>query len=363
MKHKIIPIFIPHEGCPHDCSFCNQKKIAGKERSPEEREIRERIAAVRRSNQGVEHRYILAYYGGSFTAIDEKRQVALLRLAQRVKEDGLIHGIRISTRPDYLTGVHVQRLKEHGVDFVEIGVQSTDPTVNEQAGRPTDQRILREGVENLRNANISYGVQMMVGLPGDSLVKTYQTTVDLLSLKPESLRIYPCLVLKDTLLETLYLQGAYRPLGLEEAIDWSLIPYVLFANRNIPVIRMGLHASESLQGEGAFIAGPFHPGFGEFVVSSVYYHLMEDAWKNYPNAQRELHILVDPKTHSKIVGNRSFVTKKLKDRLDVNLRVQHQNGLGPDVILLWQSKKITLSFREFVLGMEEEFHRKFNARK
>lgn len=363
MRHKIIPIFIPHEGCPHDCSFCNQKKIAGKERPPDEGQIMEQIRAVRRSNQGSGLQYTLAYYGGSFTAIDDERQVSLLRLAQKAKEDGLIESIRVSTRPDYLSERHIERLMKFGVDFVEIGVQSTDPEVNERAGRPTDQKLLQDGVARLRRLGISFGVQMMVGLPGDTPEKTYQTSVELLALQPESLRIYPCLILTDTLLEAWYRQGLYKPLELEEAIEWSLIPYVLFANRNIPIIRMGLHASESLQEEGVFIAGPFHPGFGELVVSKVYLHLLEKAWESHSNHEGILHIQVDPRTHSKVVGNKLFVAKTLKDRLNVELQIEHREGLGPDVVLCGYSEKMFLSFDDHRKSMEEEFHGKFNARK
>lgn len=323
----------------------------------------EQIRAVRRSNQDAGLQYTLAYYGGSFTAIDDQRQVSLLRLAQRAKEAGLIHSIRVSTRPDYLSEQHVERLKEFGVDFVEIGVQSTDQEVNERAGRPTNQRHLEEGVVRLRTADISFGVQMMVGLPGDTPEKTYRTSMELLALQPKSLRVYPCLILTDTLLETWYHQGLYKPLELEEAIEWSLIPYVLFANRNIPIIRMGLHASESLQGEGVFIAGPFHPGFGELVVSTVYLKLLQKAWESYSNHEGVLRIQVDPRTHSKVVGNKSFVVKTLKDRLNIALQIEHREGLGTDVILLGHSEKIVLSLENHRKRMEEEFHGKYNARK
>lgn len=363
MKHKIIPIFIPHEGCPHDCSFCNQKKIAGAVSSPDEEEIKETIGRYRSSNSTSHPTYTLAYYGGSFTAIQKERQIRLLQLAEEARRKGFIQRIRISTRPDYLTREHVQLLSKYGVDYVEIGVQSTDPVVLSLAGRHYDVLTIQRGVEELKKANIGHGYQMMVGLPGDSEEKLYATTWQLLKGDPGSIRIYPCLVLADTLLESWYQRGEYRPLEIREAVEWTKIPYAMFTNRKIPIIRMGLHASESLQQADSLIAGPFHPAFGEMVVSSIYKDLLKEFILD-KNVEGETIIVgAEKKIHSKIIGNKSFVVKELLEETGVTLRLVQQEDLGDDVLLDRNGERHRLQMKSHLHRMEAFYQRKFNTRK
>lgn len=362
MKHKIIPIFIPHEGCPHDCSFCNQKRIAGVVKAPDQDSILETVQRYRGTNLEEDVSFTLAYYGGSFTAIDSQRQILLLELAKKLRESGEIHCIRVSTRPDYLKQDHVKRLVEYGVDYVEIGVQSTDPQVLNLASRYYDLKVLQDAVDTLKKNDIGYGVQMMVGLPGDNEEKVYHTTVDLVGLHPGSIRIYPCLVLADTLLEEWYREGTYRPLEVREAVEQAMIPYVFFTNRKIPVIRMGLHPSESLQDPKSLIAGPFHPSFGEMVISSIYKSMLLSWIQDLQIPKGTLQIGGDKRKHSQIVGNRSYVFKEIFLETEVKLELSHVSGLGNDLEIQWDGKANRLSFEEQMKRLEVSYTRKYNTR-
>ncbi len=267
MKHKIIPIFIPHHGCPHQCVFCDQHAITGTVRPPSGAEvaaiIRERLAAPRREGE-----WEVAYYGGSFTCLPVERQRELLAPATAAYERGEIAAIRLSTRPDAIDPATVARLAASGVATVELGVQSLDDAVLRAAARGHTAAATCAAVAALRSGGLHCGLQLMPGLPGEDWPSLIATTQKTLALAPDFVRIYPAVVLAGTELAALAAAGRYRPLTLDAAVARAAYMKIACEQRAIPVIRVGLQASEELS--GAIVAGPYHPAFGALVEAYIF---------------------------------------------------------------------------------------------
>lgn len=273
MKHYIIPVFIPHWGCVHQCVFCNQRKITGCHTTVTadqvSRLIDERLTAITQKR-----RIEVAFYGGSFTALPLPVQNELLAPASRALRNGRIQAIRISTRPDCITPAGVANLRRQGVSTVELGVQSLDNQVLAVAKRGHQAQAVAEAVQILQAAGVVCGLQLMPGLPGEDWVSLLQTVRQVLVLKPDFVRIYPVVVIADTALAQWYKQGCYQPLSLDKAVARSAYMKLVFERRGIAVIRTGLQASEELDDRSNVLAGPYHPAFGELVDSYLFYVML-----------------------------------------------------------------------------------------
>jgi histone acetyltransferase (RNA polymerase elongator complex component) len=269
MKHYIIPMFIPHYGCPHQCVFCDQRKITGVEKLITGADV---AAIIEQHLAGITKPYIIevAFYGGSFTALPVKQQVDLLTPALTAKNLGNIHRIRVSTRPDAISEETNERLTKFGVWTVELGVQSLDNKVLAAAGRGHTVGDVVKAVELLKNYGINVGLQLMPGLPGENWASLLKTGVDAKNLRPNFVRIYPTVVIENTPLATMYRTGKYQPLSLAEAVARAAYLKLLFSSADIPVIRTGLQSSEELSTEGVVLAGPYHPAFGEMVDAFMF---------------------------------------------------------------------------------------------
>ncbi len=268
MKKRIIPIFVPHRGCPHDCIFCNQKKITGvstEVTSEDVRNIIEEYLPTIDNDASVE----VAFFGGSFTAIDEDIQNDLLAVAKEYVEKGLVQDIRMSTRPDCISEDILNRLKEYKVSIIELGVQSMDKNVLIDSVRGHDTEEVIKSAKLIKESGIKLGLQMMVGLPSDTEKKCIATARKFIELKPDCVRIYPTLVVKDTGLEVLLNKGEYKPFTLEQSIQIVKKLLALFYVNNINVIRVGLQATEDIQVGKAVVDGPHHPAFRELVESEM----------------------------------------------------------------------------------------------
>jgi histone acetyltransferase (RNA polymerase elongator complex component) len=279
----IIPVFIPHEGCPHACVFCNQHRISGRiTRNPvSPGEVVEIISRwLARGSKRRTGPIQVAFYGGSFTGLPAERQKELLEAVAPFMDQGRVQAIRISTRPDYVDPVIIDRLRRSGVQIVELGVQSLDPVVlaASRRGHSADQAL--RAIALLREANLQVGVQLMVGLPGESLLSLRRTARQVASLRPDFVRIYPVLVLKGSGLAALHAQGRYRPLTLEQAVARTAWMYRIFAGCGIGVVRMGLQPGSEL--EDALLAGPYHPAFGELVLSRLMLRQTRRALRGVP---------------------------------------------------------------------------------
>lgn len=263
MKHGNLAFFIPHNGCPHQCSFCNQHSITGYLRPPSPQEVHGTIQQALRKAKG--RCLEVAFFGGSFTAVEEEYQEALLRIAYPFVRDGQVQGIRISTRPDAISEPILERLRRYGVTAVELGAQSMSDTVLRQNQRGHTVRQVEEASVAIRENGFSLGLQMMVGLDGDTPSQTVQTAHKLAALHPDTMRIYPTVVLRGTRLAQRFLDGAYQPMELSDAVEICARLLDFFEQQNIPVIRLGLHDSPQLHCDR--LAGPWHPAFRELCDS------------------------------------------------------------------------------------------------
>lgn len=264
---SILPIFIPHAGCPHQCVFCNQKKISGQESAALDA-ARAQIARWRSwLRPGVQHE--AAFYGGSFTGLPLALQRQLLSLTDALLAEGFIGSVRLSTRPDYIDDERLELLKQHQVRTVELGVQSLDDEVLRAAGRGHTAAQVAAAMQLLKKYGFKTGMQLMVGLPEQSFASVQQTAQQAISMQPDIARIYPLLVLKDTPLAADFASGRFTPLTLAEAVEQAAWLYNELTQADIKVIRVGLQADEELCNPGNIIAGPFHPSMGELVKSRL----------------------------------------------------------------------------------------------
>ena len=270
MKHYNIPIFIPELACPFQCAFCNQEKISGHNLIPDDAEIIETIEAHLKSFKEKNRFVEVAYFGGSFTGIPFDQQEHFLGLVQPFIEKGLVQSIRLSTRPDYIDGKILRMLKKYNVGTIELGAQSLDDEVLKKSHRGHTAKQVEEASKLIHEFGFKLGLQMMIGLPGDSFEKSLETANKIVELGADNTRIYPALVIKDTAMHLWYEKGKYTPLSLEEAVNWTKQILPVFENAGVKVIRVGLHPSEGLMDGEELIAGPFHISFRELVLTEIW---------------------------------------------------------------------------------------------
>ena len=264
-KRCIITAFIPHLGCPNDCVFCNQRKISGSLEAPTPLQLQAAIREGLERNLGREN-IQLAFYGGSFTAIPLEEQTKLLEGALPFLHSGEITSLRLSTRPDGIDENTLERLKNYAVTTIELGVQSMDKEVLEKTRRGHTPENTVRASELIKAAGFELILQMMTGLPGDTKGKSLETARKIVALKPDGVRIYPTVIIKDTALADMWQAGDYPEHTVEEAVDWCTEIVKIFDDAKIPVIRMGLNPSDELSDSAAF-GGAYHPAFGELVRS------------------------------------------------------------------------------------------------
>jgi histone acetyltransferase (RNA polymerase elongator complex component) len=312
-KHFNIPVFIPELACPFQCIYCNQKKISGCLKVPSPKEINKTINDHLSTIPIEDAETELAFFGGNFTGLHQDDQVNYLKLVQPFIESGKISGIRISTRPDYIYPEILHLLKNYHVKTIELGAQSFDNDVLKHSGRGHTAEDIVIAASLIKLAGFSLGLQMMIGLPGDTLEKAIYSAKKIAELKADNTRIYPALVIKGTKLEELYRQGEYRPLSLDEAVSWSKELLKIFEEANVKVIRMGLHPSEGLLSGEELVAGPFHPSIRELVLTEIWHDLLKPLLNE--KSQR-IEIAVAPDQLNYAVGfgrkNRTFLENHFK---------------------------------------------------
>lgn len=301
MKHHAnAAIFVPHAGCPHQCSFCDQKAISGTAELPTPGSVTQLLQKASKSLGERIRSAQIAFFGGSFTAIPREYRISLLRAAQPFCGKGGFSGIRISTRPDCITPAILKELVAFNVTAIELGAQSMDCAVLTANKRGHTPEQVEHASRLIKQAGISLGLQMMVGLYGEDAQSSHCTAERLAQLKPDTMRIYPTLVMMGTYLEALYHSGEYTPLALEAAVDICARLLELFQQRNIPVIRMGLHDTPDLQ--RGFVAGPYHPAFRELCESKLMLGRAINALKSAEISSGEVHLHVDPRDISRMIG-------------------------------------------------------------
>ena len=311
MKHINVSLFVPHLGCPNSCIFCNQKTISGKCEPLKNEDIIKACDIAKNGNYNIEDSEI-AFFGGSFTAIEREKMISFLETA-RPYVGTCFSGIRISTRPDCIDEEVLEILKKYGVTAIELGAQSMSSEVllaNERGHSPEDtERACRL----IREYGFSLGLQMMTGLYGSDDEKDIYTALRFVELKPDTVRIYPTTVLRETKLEALYNEGKYTPPALEDSIKLCSRLLLMFRENNIRVIRLGLHSGGNV--EDGFVAGAYHPAFRELVEGEIYKSLTDEKLSAQPDGDYTL--AVHPKELSKALGqkrcNAEFFRKKGKN--------------------------------------------------
>lgn len=268
--HAIIPIFIPHKGCPNDCIFCNQKKITAKQKPLEKDDV---IGIIERhlptlSNRGLTTVEV-AFFGGSFTGIPIEEQNEYLTIAKDYKDRGLVDKIHLSTRPDYISHEILRNLKHYGVDVIELGVQSFDPDVLKQSNRGHSREIVFASSRLIKEYGFELGIQLMIGLPGDTYEKSIASAKETVKIQPSIARLYPTVIIQDTALYEMYLKGDYKPLSQEDAIRTTKSMYQILKKAGINVIRIGLKSSDYINEDGDTAGGTFHPAFRQLVESEI----------------------------------------------------------------------------------------------
>jgi histone acetyltransferase (RNA polymerase elongator complex component) len=307
-KNQItIPIFIPHLGCGHRCSFCDQWGTTPAESMPVpeliDETVRRYLPATRTGIERVE----LAFFGGSFTGIRKDIQESFLGRALSHLEDNTIQAIRLSTRPDYISDDALSLLEKYRVKTVEIGVQSFDDSVLNASNRGHTAHDVFNAVECVKRHGFDFVIQLMPGLPAETRASALRSARLAAELGPAAVRIYPAVVLKDTALERLFMEGDYAPLRLEEAVELCKDLYREFLSRAIPVIRMGLHPLSPGRA-GSVVAGPYHPSFGFLVKSRLRRDWMaarvdEYLRDNTGGQNREIRMVLPDKNTEEFVGN------------------------------------------------------------
>jgi histone acetyltransferase (RNA polymerase elongator complex component) len=332
----IIPFFIPQSGCPHQCVFCNQRHITGRSSSPEASSVTQKIREyLRTATSGGPVQ--VAFYGGTFTALPFETQKSYLEEVQPFLQTGQVRTIRLSTRPDRIDPVVLTLLQAYRVTIVELGAQSMDDRVLALSGRGHTALDTERAATLLKERGFTVGLQLMPGLPGDSGDIFRRSILKVIRLKPDMVRLYPALVIKDTPLEELYRTGRYEPLSLESAVAMCRAAFLDFEGAGIRVIRMGLQPTEELEEPGTILAGPFHPAFGQLVESSVLLDKMRDALRTRKEKATTAVLCVDSREVSAAIGQRRINIETLKKEFDlreVHIKAGNEHGRRGEVMLL-----------------------------
>lgn len=347
-KEYIIPIFVPHSGCPNDCTFCNQKKISGQTKNVKAEDVKNTIEYYL-NNFKDDNKYIeVAFFGGSFTGIDVDKQKELLSVAYEYIKNKKIDSIRISTRPDYINKEILKMLKSYGVKTIELGVQSTNDYILNKSKRGHTFEDVKKASKLIRKNGFILGHQMMVGLPESTRQDEINTAKDLIKLKPKIVRIYPVLVIKGTQLEKDYESGEYTPLTVEQAVETAKDLLVLFNKKKINVIRIGLQNTNEITDPNSkksqVVAGPYHPAFRQLVESRLWYDNIANEIKKVNSNVTHIQIDVNPSDINNAVGHKRINIEKINDTYNTDLKINPNSKIKKGKL------KITklIKYQEFI---------------
>lgn len=319
MPHYNIPIFIPHEGCPHACVFCNQKKITGIQTSvtvkDAEEIIEEYLSFLPIDKRSVE----IAFFGGSFTGLDIKTQEQFLKVADKYRD--FTDGIRMSTRPDYINDEVLTLALKYNVRTIELGLQSADDEVlalNEREHKFSDTV---KASEMIKSRGINLGLQMMIGMYGSTPEKDIKTAQEASKLSPACVRVYPTLTLADTKLEKLYKSRKYIPYDIETAVFVTDKVMRVFEDKNIDIIRVGLHSDGNFTAADSIIAGPYHPAFRELVLGRRQRDKIEEEVIKNNLSNCEYIVKAPNNKTSEIIGHKRCNAIYFKEKYNIDLRI------------------------------------------
>ena len=330
-KEYIIPIFVPHLGCPNDCTFCNQKSISGEQKMITTEDIKKTIDFFLENVKEKDAYKEVAFFGGSFTGIEYEKQEEFLKTAYDYIKEKKINSIRISTRPDYINKKILKLLKKYKVKTIELGVQSSNDYILKKINRGHTFNDVKKASKMIRMHGFKLGHQMMVGLPESTKIDDINTAKSLIKLKPKMVRIYPVLIIKGTQLEKDYNNGEYEPLSVVQAVETCKELVAMFNKKNIEVIRIGLQTTDEIcdpnNGTSEVVAGPYHPAFRQLVESGLWYDSIVAKIKKLNVKVKEVQVTVNPIDVNNVIGHKKENAIKLKELYDVDLIVEQDEGL------------------------------------
>lgn len=323
MKQTNISVFVPHNGCPHRCTFCDQRSISGTQAAPAAEEVRELLAAQTDTLRSSNTRAEIAFFGGSFTGIDRGYMRSLLATAHSfvAQYPDVYTGIRCSTRPDFIDDEILGILEEYGMTAVELGAQSMDSRVlelNERGHTPED---VERAAAMIKSRGISLGLQMMTGLYGDRPEYCIETAEKFIALGADTVRIYPTVILEGTRLGELYKNGEYTSFTFDETVELCAKLLRMFDSAGIPVIRLGLHASTEV--ENKMLGGVYHPALREIVESRIFFEDMLAEMRRLGG--NEFVVCTDPKNISRITGQKKENRIRL-EKLGYRFEIKNEKG-------------------------------------
>ncbi|MFO7753848.1 MAG: radical SAM protein [Desulfobacteraceae bacterium] len=334
----VIPVFIPHSGCPHRCAFCNQTYITSETGGlPSLSDIRQTVTKFL-EYKGDRREVQLAFFGGNFLGLSRSDAENYLNFSLRLKKEKMIDSVRFSTRPDTITPETLDMIRDFPVSTIEIGAQSMNDHVLKLAQRGHTAYDTVKAAQMIKEKEFSLGIQMMTGLPKDSEESCINTAEKIIRICPDFVRIYPLIVLKGSRIAKWYKNGEYTPPSLDRSVKQVKTLYKLFADQNIPVIRMGLQASDMFDDPDLAIAGPWHPAFGHLVLSEVMFDKAEAAIRSHlerhPEETRAT-LQVHPASESRLRGNKNGNLNRLKGRFPaLTIRVEKDESLGKETVKL-----------------------------
>lgn len=317
IKHKNLSIFVPHAGCKNQCSFCDQRSISGTQNPPTAQYVQElcdkflpkqetgKLETGDTDNNitlsGKD--YEIAFFGGSFTAIDRQYMLQLLQAAYPFVQSKRAGGIRVSTRPDAINQEVLDILKAFGVTSIELGAQSMQDEVLAVNLRGHSQQDVVDAARLIKQNGFSLGLQMMTGMYGQKKYKScaIDTAQKFVKLKPDTVRIYPTMTLENTLLEKFYKSGEYIPPTLEETVDICVSLIDIFDKNDIKIIKLGLHSDDNMQQK--IVAGAYHPAFKELCLSKLFLEKIKGELTN--TAIKECIVKVNSKQISQFKGQKN----------------------------------------------------------
>ena len=300
MAHRNIPIFIPHLGCPNQCVFCNQRSISGCHSFSEDHvteQIEQALSTIRPQDEAQ-----IAFFGGSFTGIDRGLMLRLLEVAERYVKEGRVTGIRLSTRPDYISPEILDVLSRYSVQVIELGLQSMDDGVLRACQRGHTAKQAENACRMVTKHGFSLVGQMMIGLPEASPESEIETAEQICRLGASAARIYPTVVFYDTPLCEMTRTGRYHPLSLDDAVRRSAAVLRVFQRYHVPCIRIGLCAGEELTSPQTVMEGPNHPALGEMVLSECAYLELLSALEKQGMLGETVNLRVPERKVSQTVG-------------------------------------------------------------
>lgn len=341
-NHAIIPIFIPHYGCTYECVFCNQNEITGRSCAPSYTDVRNTIETwltTLRSSQSEKSGVIeIAFYGGSFTGIPIEVQSAYLSVAKEYKDFGMVDKIHLSTRPDYINDEILTNLRDYGVNTIELGVQSFDDEVLKASNRGHNADCVYHAANLIKEYGFELGIQLMIGLPGDTMETCIYSAKKAVELKPVLARLYPTILLENTELLNMYKRDEYTPLTREEAVHRAKEMYLILDEAGITIMRVGLKSGDIM--DNAAIDSPaYHPAFRQLVEAEIAKDrintLIEEALKknctddlDLGSFSKKLDIYSSPTWFSNMIGNKGTGKTFFKEKYpELNIRYRVDKSL------------------------------------